>query len=700
MDSGSVIELLRDFGSGVLKDLTKFIIGVFIGAIAAGRVMLIFNWKKRFEYYKKCAPYERVENMDKAVELYIEPLSMKVGFERGFSSKKTSHESTPLVRKIVDEYIKRGVNFHLIVVADSGMGKSLLLRKLIVNELGIAALFRRKINYLLLPLYSADIDVLKEIREWPSKSGTYLLLDALDEDLAAIKEPSSRLLDVRKAAINFSGLIITCREQFIYEIKGLSEIVRDRNQGVRALGASGDISIEMLEILKFDPARVRRFIRGAIPLRHYGLRRKVIKLCDRSGVKGLVSRPMLLQFMPDIYREISLIRKSGVDAFNLFKVYQLVVKWWVEREVSGEEDGRKRRWELLRASRVLANELQFSGNWSQGVESSEAIKILRKFHIEYGGWHLRNKSLMIPIGSNARLVFAHRSIMEFLLVINALPPSVQVLDWEKNKRLHMLPRFPLVFTDEMVNITRAWVDVAESEQVDEFCSNLKSNSSYEHVVFKRFRLKWSFSGVCKNGGTREFQMKTTRDALRLRLKEDGSGMKRFILGATRVKLNSLFLSIYNPLMRVIFLSTFYENPSLSLRTEPGVHKNLCVSPHSNPSIGSLLGEKFKIATMNEFSAFLLLANELSIERLMMSGMVYVLRDMLSDKDEIGVGRAAAIMGGSPEILRPGRVSEKIFGRTMHFGAIAPDSPARYNTVLFAEDISTFEADDVLKKIFE
>jgi hypothetical protein len=64
----------------------------------------------------------------------------------------------------------------------------------------------------LVPLNSPDAD--KRISQHPMEGETVLLLDALDEDTAAIRDHRVRLLDLMTLTRQYRQVIITCRAQF------------------------------------------------------------------------------------------------------------------------------------------------------------------------------------------------------------------------------------------------------------------------------------------------------------------------------------------------------------------------------------------------------------------------------------------------------------------------------------------------------
>jgi hypothetical protein len=106
-------------------------------------------------------------------------------------------------RAVVDSAQRR----HQLVLADSGMGKTSFCLNYLEH-------LRRERKQEAVFISLAQSDALAKLEAVPRKSRTIALLDALDEDPAAIREGAKRLYEVLEAASDFRSVIVTCRSQF------------------------------------------------------------------------------------------------------------------------------------------------------------------------------------------------------------------------------------------------------------------------------------------------------------------------------------------------------------------------------------------------------------------------------------------------------------------------------------------------------
>jgi hypothetical protein len=99
---------------------------------------------------------------------------------------------------------------YILILADSGMGKTTLLLNIFAREQKKRPRNRRRIA--LIPLNRNDAK--EQIRKITNQRETILLLDAFDEDISAIEDYRKRMDELMTAAANFKVIIMTCRTQF------------------------------------------------------------------------------------------------------------------------------------------------------------------------------------------------------------------------------------------------------------------------------------------------------------------------------------------------------------------------------------------------------------------------------------------------------------------------------------------------------
>lgn len=105
------------------------------------------------------------------------------------------------VLKVLDRELGSGQSRHILVLADSGMGKTTLLVNLLARDLDLPVAKRRGV---VLVSLSRD-DALERIQQVKSKSDKILLLDAFDEDADAILDHKGRLAMLMKASRDFNA---------------------------------------------------------------------------------------------------------------------------------------------------------------------------------------------------------------------------------------------------------------------------------------------------------------------------------------------------------------------------------------------------------------------------------------------------------------------------------------------------------------
>ena len=303
-------------------------------------------------------------------------------------------------RAVVDSAQRR----HQLVLADSGMGKTSFCLNYLEH-------LRRERKQEAVFISLAQSDALAKLEAVPRKSRTVALLDALDEDPAAIREGAKRLYEVLEAASDFRSVIVTCRSQFFP-----TDLAIPTETGVsiltpRMAGQNASYRLYRLYLSAFDDGQVRQFIRTHFPLMNplaFGRRRKAYELV--ANVRELAARPMLLELLP-------LLVKDGTAGREIFELSQYMVDKWFEREASWIPEDRLRAVSVEMAVEVHTRHVRGLGD---RVTVAQLDEIASRVSEEPGAWdHLTTRSLLNR-DSVGNLKFAHRSIMEFLFVVAAL----------------------------------------------------------------------------------------------------------------------------------------------------------------------------------------------------------------------------------------------------------------------------------------
>ena len=107
---------------------------------------------------------------------------------------------------------------HLLLLADSGMGKSSFMLNYYLHNQGLPKRKRQRIAIVPLGIPNAD----NYIVNIENKKDTVIFLDAFDEDTKAIKDHRQRLIELMQTCREFKQVVITCRTQFFTKDEEIS----------------------------------------------------------------------------------------------------------------------------------------------------------------------------------------------------------------------------------------------------------------------------------------------------------------------------------------------------------------------------------------------------------------------------------------------------------------------------------------------
>lgn len=288
---------------------------------------------------------------------------------------------------------------HVLVLADSGMGKTTLC----INY--FKYLSGKKIQACLVTL--ARQDSVEHIRSIRNKADTVCIVDALDEDPLAIEDAQARLEEIIKQAADFRTIIITCRSQFFRDQTSIPSESGLLVVSPRAGGMGATYKIYHLFLLPFTRDQTKSFISKQFPLWKVSSipsRRSAYELINR--VPELSVRPMLLDLLPDLVRENS-------NAREIFDLYTYMVDKWCDRE-----DGWIDRGTLISVSESLAvfiHRRMMTGGGDR-VELNELTDVATALGIPAEKWTNLSSRSLLNRDVEGKLKFAHRSILEYFIV--------------------------------------------------------------------------------------------------------------------------------------------------------------------------------------------------------------------------------------------------------------------------------------------
>lgn len=412
--------MLTAFQSPIAAGWIKFalwIIGWLIGLAASGfslRAGLInLQRQKQAKLIQDQALWSGTvsdftrEDITASLQHYVVPDCSQADPANSSDIRRTAGVREPVIQT-VDRFITHSENRHLLVLADTGMGKT----SFCLNYLAHRNRLRKGDSALgcaVIPLGRPD--ALEKIRRVPNPADTILLLDAFDEDVRAINNSDERLSELLNQAAEFGTVIITCRSQFFKNDLSIPSrtgvaVVRPRRAGI-----ASEHVLETLYLLPFTPKQIKQYIRRQFPWWSWGgLAGSKMARRLTENVPELSVRPMLLALLPDLVRERRQIRE-------LFDLYQFMTAKWLDREASWIDPGL-----LTAVSKRLAVFIYASRERraSDRVTLNELHSLAQAMDIPEDRWnHLSARSLLNR-DSDGNIKFSHRSIMEFYFVLSAI----------------------------------------------------------------------------------------------------------------------------------------------------------------------------------------------------------------------------------------------------------------------------------------
>jgi len=341
----------------------------------------------------------------------------------------------PLFRTIDEHFALGGEKRHVILLADSGMGKTTFCLNYYAREMKKKKSVRRDI--VIVPLGRGDgIEQLKKIQD---RRNAVLFLDAFDEDPEAAEDHKDRLFKLMSAASGFRNIVLTCRSQFFSKDEDVPKGSGIVYAAPRRAGIPREFPLHKLFLAPLNASQIDIFLRKHFPrtrITNWGKRREARKLVD--AIPELSVRPMLLELLPDLVRD-----RKVID--QLFGLYRYLVAQWLKRERDWIEED-----DLLRISIEIAVVTFLRQKRGEGdrIEPSYLDEVSSNFHRPLETWKLKSRSLLNR-DIEGMYKFAHRSVMEYLFLVAAIEGD---------------PRcFGVEWTDLMKDLFVSWGNIKTKE---------------------------------------------------------------------------------------------------------------------------------------------------------------------------------------------------------------------------------------------
>jgi hypothetical protein len=367
-----------------------------------------------------------VEAIERSFRYFVTPLCQDID-PAGGEEPRMVYGVKQKLYDALDEALANPSNKYLILLADSGMGKTTALLNYYVKYL--RKWRKPRYELALVPLSDANAD--QQIGRIQNQANTVLLLDALDEDTLAMVDYRERLRLLLNATSEFRAVLMSCRTQFFSKDEEIPKQTGQLKVSARAAGENAEYYFQKIYLSPFSDRQVSQYLRRRYPF----WRRKQRKRARQIVLKmpHLAVRPMLLAHVDDLLRS-----KEGFD--YAFQLYDAMVSAWIERERGFIEDSDA----LRQFSERLAVDLYLNRlkRKSERIPKSELSGLAKKWGIALEDWKLSGRSLLNR-DAEGNYKFAHRSIMEYLFVARfmageRLCTTVEWTDQMKNFLWEML----------------------------------------------------------------------------------------------------------------------------------------------------------------------------------------------------------------------------------------------------------------------
>ena len=339
------------------------------------------------------------ETIKKATQYYIQPDCCSIDPTQEAEIRNIVAAREPLFR-VIDGYLSEGAQHrHLLILADSGMGKtSFALNYYAYNHRRPK---KKRHRMEVVPLGSGEADDYIPRIEHPED--TVLFLDAFDEDVRAIEDHTARLRDLMDLCRPFRRVLITCRTQFFKKDEEIPRETGIVKLGPRGAGESGTYEFWKLYLAPFSDDQVDAFLRKRYPVWHLGRRKKAREIVEKIPLLSV--RPMVLSYIPDSIEEDILVATAS-------DLYRIMIEKWLDRESHWIDQKVLHEFSIHLAFHLYQNRAQRKGEF---IPDTELEEMARNWNPPIEGWTASGRSLLNRDAAG-NYKFAHRSIMEYLFV--------------------------------------------------------------------------------------------------------------------------------------------------------------------------------------------------------------------------------------------------------------------------------------------
>ncbi len=332
------------------------------------------------------------------------------------SREQELRDATIAREKVLPYFIKQVFKHKVdqkffLVLGGSGMGKTTFMINLFFKA--------QKKDYKIYLFHIAANHTWEKIAQIKAKGEheeAILLLDAFDEDSAAVEAYKKRLHEIIQLTQDFRQVVITSRTQFFPSEQDIVMETKIRvDETYRVL--------HKMYLSPFNETDIGKYLRkkyGRTWLKPWNSakKRKAKAIVKKSP--HLVVRPMILEWVDD------LLKNAECNYAYAHEVYQTMVEKWVEREadrvsIDKREDFREALHRFSRALAVYIYQYPVQGEYI--IEQKAMQEFAQNHDIQFSDLEMKTRSLL---NRNAigQYKFAHKSILEYFLALEVVENPV------------------------------------------------------------------------------------------------------------------------------------------------------------------------------------------------------------------------------------------------------------------------------------
>ena len=354
--------------------------------------------KKYLEDKLGRGPYD-VDTIQQATEYYIRPRCSNTDPSVESEPRYSAIDETDLIN-VVDFFLQKDYSHrHLLLLADSGMGKSSFVLNYYAYNAHLPKRKRQKIS--IVPLGIPNVD--DWIQSAKASDDSVIILDAFDEDINAIDNFKKRIEDLMEMCQGFKKVIITCRTQFFQKDSDVPSSTGLLRIGPTSVDENKYYEFKRYYLLPFNDKEVRQYIDKRYSFWMFRQKKKAVDLVHKMPLLSV--RPMLLAHIPDLLVDDKEFNHS-------YQIYEAMVDAWIKRESFIENKDNLRNF-----SNQLAIDLYVNSDirGAERIPYNQLSALASQWGISVEQWKLTSRSLLNR-DSEGNYKFAHRSIMEYLFV--------------------------------------------------------------------------------------------------------------------------------------------------------------------------------------------------------------------------------------------------------------------------------------------